>query len=181
MTRSRGALAGLLLGASGLIAGVAAAGDAPGRPAWQPPPCLRDAAIAHGIHPDLMTAIVLVESGGNPLAINVNQNGRGRPLMAPTLAAARTLIERLWRAGANFDIGLGQINIRTALAYGLHPAWLLDPCWNLAVAARHLREKIAQFGYTWTAIERYNGRNPTYPWKIFRQLQALRGEGHPGG
>ena len=50
---------------------------------------------------------------------------------------------------------------------------LLEPCTNLRYAARILRESIDRHGYNWTAIERYNGINPKYPWKIHQALKEI--------
>lgn len=152
-----------------VLIGLVSAGPA-GAADWSPPACLAPIARQWQVHPAVLKAVVLVESSGNPLALNVNVKGKGRPKKAVTAAEAGQAIRRLWQEGRNFDIGLGQINIRTAVRYGVHPLWLLDPCWNLYVTAWHLREKFAQHGYNWTAIERYNGINPRYPWKVYDAL-----------
>ncbi len=133
--------------------------------------CLHAAAHRHGVHEQLLSAVVHVESGGDPLAISVNQNGRGQRQLVRSVAEASGLVSRLWKQGANFDVGLGQINSVNMERFRIHPVFLLDPCTNLQIAARILREKIDQHGYNWTAIERYNGSNTRYPWKIYEALR----------
>ncbi|MEW6542491.1 MAG: lytic transglycosylase domain-containing protein [Nitrospirota bacterium] len=143
--------------------------------AWTPPACMEQIADYWRIPPSLIHAIVQIESGGDPIALNVNSHGQGRRELVSSKRDAERRIARLLRERANFDVGLGQINVWTAISYGVHPAWMLDPCWNLFVTARHLREKIDRHGYNWTAIERYNGINPRYPWKVYGQLRRMAG------
>ncbi len=63
---------------------------------------------------DLLTRIVLHESGGNPTASNVNRNG-------------------------SIDYGLAQINSSNLAWLGETPSSILDPCRNIAAEARILR------------------------------------------
>jgi type IV secretion system protein VirB1 len=63
---------------------------------------------------DLLTRIVMHESGGNPTASNVNRNG-------------------------SIDYGLAQINSSNLVWLGETPASILDPCRNIAAEARILR------------------------------------------
>jgi len=132
-----------------------------------------------------LAAIVAVESQGHPWVIHVNAapRGSGTTYRPTTLQQATTLVTRLWAEERNLDIGLGQINRRTAQRYGLSPVQLLDPCVNLWATAWHLREKIAQHGYSWRAIERYNGINPRYPWRVYAALRAISqgARGRPDG
>jgi len=137
--------------------------------------CLHRAAHSYQLPPRLLAAIVRVENGGwNPLAISINRNGRGYPQTVRSYQEAVNLVTVLWTRNENFDVGLGQVNTVNMERYRVHPVVLLEPCTNLRYAARILRESIERHGYNWKAIERYNGINPQYPWKVMKELQAVR-------
>lgn len=137
--------------------------------------CLTQAAIEYRLPLPLLTAIVHVENGyWNPLAISINRNGKGIAQSVKSDQEARALVTRLWLQNVNFDVGLGQVNTVNMERLRVHPVTLLNPCINLSYSARILRESIDRHGYNWTAVERYNGINPSYPWKVKRILDLLR-------
>ena len=93
------------------------------------------AECAPSVHPVTMDRIVRVESGGNPLAINVNRLAGPQPRAgSPAEAAhvARGYIER----GHSVDTGVAQINNRNlaALGYSIEEMFA-SPCKNLAAGA----------------------------------------------
>ena len=137
--------------------------------------CIQEAAHRYHVSPFLLEAIVHVESEGNPFAVGVNRQGVGESRGGLSYTTAAELVSRLWQQGANFDVGLGQINSRNLEQYRVHPVYLLDPCVNLQWAAFVLRQKLDLFGNTWVAIGRYNGskRLTQYVWKIYRALVHL--------
>lgn len=89
-----------------------------------------------------MAAIVWVESGGNPYAINVNggqrlaRQARNRD---EALGWATWLAER----GYNIDLGLTQINIHNFPRLGLSLEQALDPCMNLKAGSQILSDNYA--------------------------------------
>lgn len=137
--------------------------------------CVQQAAHRYHVSPVLLEAIVHVESEGNPLAVGVNRQNEGESGGRLSYTQAAELVSRLWQQGANFDVGLGQINSRNLEQYRVHPVYLLDPCVNLQWAAFVLRQKLDLFGHNWVAIGRYNGskRLTQYVWKIYRALVHL--------
>lgn len=136
--------------------------------------CVQGAASAYHLHPRLLHAIVRVENGAwNPLAISINRRGRGYPQSVRSYDQAVQTVTALWKKNENFDVGLGQVNTINMERFKIHPVYLLDPCTNLRYAARILRESIDRHGYNWKAIERYNGVNPQYPWKIHQALKEI--------
>lgn len=94
-----------------------------------------------------LSAIVRVESGGNPLAINVNGVG---PRHAATIAGVAAIARRYIAAGRTVDLGLMQINSRNLPALGYTIEDALDPCRNVAGGAAILAADYAaaarQFG-----------------------------------
>lgn len=117
---------------------------------------------APSVAPSTMTAIVGVESGGDPLALHDNTTRRAySPRDARTaLAIADTLIRR----GHSVDVGVGQVNSANFASYRVDAARMLDPCANLEVASRILEgdyaHAVAIFPQPrealWHAISAYN-------------------------
>ena len=138
-------------------------------------PCVYHAASRYTLAPRILEAIVHVESKGNPYAVSVNEKGAGHPQGHMTYTEAKSVVQKLWTEGKNFDVGLTQINSIHMKSYRLDPVLLLDPCTNLYWGALILRQKVNQFGEGWVAVGRYNGRRNVvgYSWKIFEALKVI--------
>ncbi len=94
---------------------------------------------APNVAPTTMMAIVRVESGGNPLAMNVN----GKQRLARQPASAEEAISWSWwliNNGYSVDLGLTQVNSRHLQRFGLPPEAMFDPCYNIAAGAQILTE-----------------------------------------
>jgi type IV secretion system protein VirB1 len=87
-------------------------------------------ACAATVAPVTLEAIVRVESGGNPLALNVNHLAGPQPHPA-TLAEAVSLAESYIGQGYSVDLGLMQVNSRNLAALGTSIEQIFDPCTNL--------------------------------------------------
>jgi type IV secretion system protein VirB1 len=110
-----------------------------------------------------LSAVALAESGFNPFAINVNHGAQlPRPPASRTDALAAAIA--LKAAGANFDLGLLQINVANLPRLGLTLAGAFDPCRSLAAGAVLLKASYAAVRATGpepqaalrTALSRYN-------------------------
>ncbi|MHB1707830.1 MAG: lytic transglycosylase domain-containing protein [Acidithiobacillus sp.] len=89
------------------------------------------------IAPDTMTAIVRVESGGDPLAMWDNTAHKGyRP---SSLRQALAILRRLMAAGHQVDVGIAQVDTENFRKYGLTPATALNACTNLHAGAAILQ------------------------------------------
>ena len=113
--------------------------------------CFEEAGKLYGVNPSLLQSIARVESGLNPKAININKNG-------------------------SEDLGLMQINSEWIEKMQLSREELLsNPCYNVTMGARILKECIDRWGYTWQAVGCYNAVSRTkrvdYSWKIYRALK----------
>ena len=113
--------------------------------------CFDEAGREYGINPDLLESIARLESNFNPEAINRNRSG-------------------------SWDVGLMQINSTWIGAMGLDGQELTrNPCYNVMIGAKILKQCISKHGYTWEAVGCYNAVNPTYrvrySWKIFEELR----------
>ncbi len=103
---------------------------------------------APNVAPNTLLAVVRVESGGNPYALNVN--GSQRLLRQPSsrqeaVAWASWLVTR----GYSVDMGLAQVNSQHLARFGLTVEQMFDPCTNLAAGGRILGDSYA------SAAQRY--------------------------
>ena len=91
-------------------------------------------ACAPNVAPVTVQAIAAVESGGNPLAININ-GIRVQPPAASTAQEAARVAESYVARGYSVDIGLMQVNSHNLAALGTTVEQVLDPCRNIRAAA----------------------------------------------
>ena len=115
--------------------------------------CVEAASRRHGVNPDLLLAILRVESDLVPHAVRRNPNG-------------------------SIDVGIAQINsihFSRLREYGLESAHLLDPCVGTYVAAWHLKNQILRHGNTWFAVGAYHSITPRFNQRYqVRVAQELR-------
>lgn len=89
---------------------------------------------APSIHPATLTPIIKTESSFNPYAIGVVD--KVLPRQPQSLKEALTAVKALVKEGANFSIGLGQINRQH---FDVSKAeQIFEPCTNLRMAAQVL-------------------------------------------
>lgn len=103
-------------------------------------PCLMPAAQRHGVNPQILRAILQVESGMRPHVVNRNRNG-------------------------SIDVGMAQINsihFRELAQWGITPERLLDPCVATHVAAWHLKRVMLRHGNTWFGVAAYHSVTPVH-------------------
>jgi len=96
------------------------------------------AHCAPAVAPSTMTAIVQVESGGNPLAIG--DNTAGRSYYPRDRATAERLARRLLDAGHLLDLGIAQIDSMNFAGFGVTAHTIFDPCINLSIGAKILSD-----------------------------------------
>ena len=87
-------------------------------------------ACAPEVAPATLEAVIQVESGGDPFAVNVNRFGGPQPHPTDLKDAARQA-ERFITRGYSVDIGLMQVNSRNLAALGYTVRQVLDPCTNI--------------------------------------------------
>jgi type IV secretion system protein VirB1 len=90
------------------------------------------------IDPQIMKAVVRVESGFNPYAIGV-VNGR-LTRQPKTHNEAVATAKYLEQNGYNFSMGLGQVNKKNLNAYKLDFQSVFEPCKNLKASSEILAE-----------------------------------------
>ena len=95
-------------------------------------------ACAPQVHPDTARALVQVESSFNPWAIGVVGGSLDR--QPHDRAEALATAQALRRAGWNFSLGLGQINVTNVDRLGLGLEDAFEPCTNLAAMQTVLRD-----------------------------------------
>jgi type IV secretion system protein VirB1 len=104
-------------------------------------------ACAPNVAPVTLQAIIEVESGGNPLALNIN-GIRVQPTAARDAREAAQVAERYIARGYSVDIGLMQVNSRNLAALGTTVERALDPCTNIRAAATVLTAEYAEAART---------------------------------
>ncbi len=108
-------------------------------------------ALAQQCAPEIATEavvpLVVTESGGDPLRINVNKGPRVRA-SSPSQGAA--IVRRYMAAGYTVDVGLAQINSSNFARLGVTPEEVFEPCTNLRLASKVLQEgfELASRHYT---------------------------------
>ncbi|MGR3715252.1 MAG: lytic transglycosylase domain-containing protein [Thermohalobaculum sp.] len=100
-------------------------------------------ACAANVAPVTLQAIIAVESGGNPLAINVN-GLHAQPPPARTVAEAAQIVTAYTARGFSVDVGLMQVNSRNLPSLGLTIAEVLDPCTNIRSGGEILTANYAE-------------------------------------
>ena len=81
--------------------------------------------------------LVITESGGDDLSINVN---RGPRVRASSVAEGAALVRRYMAQGYTVDVGLAQINSANFARLGVTVEQAFDPCTNLHLASSMLQE-----------------------------------------
>lgn len=142
-------------------------------------------ACAPAVHPTTGAAVVRHESGGELWALGVN-GGKVRP--QPQTAAQAAAAARIWISrGVTVDLGLAQINSKTAARLGYTVEQVLEPCTNLRamqqVLVENYRSGAASNGAGQRALEAalstYNTGSPTrgvrngYVGKVLKQGARL--------
>lgn len=84
------------------------------------------------VAPQTMVTLVRTESKGNPLALGLN--GARLKFQPQSESQAIAWVRYLDQHDYNFDIGLGQVNIKNIRKYKLKAEQLLNPCLNLKVS-----------------------------------------------
>jgi hypothetical protein len=135
-------------------------------------PVIRAAARWGGVPPELLAAVVWVESRGHPWALNI----RGEALYPRSRVEARALLQA---ARGHADIGVAQIHYPIwGPVLGLQPEDLLDPWINLHAAAAILRLVMAREPDSWGGVGRYHsgttGRKWAYASRVAAVAHALR-------
>lgn len=99
------------------------------------------ASLARTCAPEIATEavvpLVLTESGGNPLQINVN---RGPRVRAGSVAEGAAIVRRYVAAGYTVDVGLAQINSANLARLGVTIEQAFEPCTSLRLASIVLQQ-----------------------------------------
>ncbi|MDA8232790.1 MAG: lytic transglycosylase domain-containing protein [Magnetospirillum sp.] len=90
---------------------------------------------------ETIEAVVRVESGGHRFALAVNRPGNAPARFTPdNPAGAAAIITQALNRGQNVDIGLMQVNTRTASRMGIDWHSLIDPCENIRIGTTILQQ-----------------------------------------
>lgn len=113
-----------------------------------------------GVQPDLLRAIAMTESSGNPSAVAGPKNSQ--------------------------DLGLMQINSQWLSKWKLSKKELLsNVCLNIEVGAKILKDNLNRFDNPWEAVGAYNAgctklkgeacleARQKYAWKVYKNFQSM--------
>jgi type IV secretion system protein VirB1 len=108
------------------------------------------------VAPETIAAIVRTESGGNPLAININYKKVRLARRPSSLYEAIGWSKWLIQNGYNVDMGLMQVNSQHLQRYNLTVENVFDPCTNIRVGGGILTESYLkaknQYGHGQNAL-----------------------------
>ena len=131
------------------------------------------AAVIHaaarwaGVPPELLAAVVWVESRGHPWALSIH----GEALYPRSRVEARALLEA---SRGHADIGVAQIHYPIwGPVFGLRPEDLLDPWINLHAAAVILRLAMVREPGSWAGVGRYHSGTPWRKWAYASRVAAV--------
>lgn len=105
-----------------------------------PDRCVEPAAQYHGVNPQILRAILMVESRLNPGVVSRNSNG-------------------------SIDVGIAGINsihFKELAKHGIGHNQLLDACVSTYVAAWKVRKKTERWGNTWYGVAAYHSETPYF-------------------
>jgi len=115
----------------------------------------------------LLQAIVKVESGMKPYAINV----QGMPYFAKSMEDAKEIIKQNTDRGiTNIDVGLAQVNLRWHGKNFADLTQIIEPQSNLTYAAKLLTDLYSQHKCWHKAVRIYHSGNPVYYKKYSRKI-----------
>ncbi|WP_406604067.1 lytic transglycosylase domain-containing protein [Bartonella gliris] len=114
------------------------------------------AACAPAIHPATLSTIVMQKSQGHIYAIGLH-NDQKLSYQPSTFKEAVATAEQLKQSGHNFDIGLGQINVKNLESLGMSLSDLFDPCKNLkavqTVLTHCYKRAVSKYSSEQTALQ----------------------------
>ena len=112
------------------------------------------AALAQRCAPEVATEavvpLVVTESGGDALAVNINKGPRVR---AGSIAEGAAIVRRYMMAGYTVDVGLAQINSANFETLGVTVEQAFDPCTNLRLASAVLQEGYERASRHYTGLD----------------------------
>ena len=141
-------------------------------------------ACAANVSPVTLEAVMRVESGGNPLTLNVNRLAGPQP--HPSSAAEAAQVARGYIArGFSVDIGVMQVNSRNLAALGYTIEQVLDPCTSIAAGGKILTadyaEAVQRLGVGQPALKAaLSAYNTGTFWRGFANGYVARYYGHGG-
>lgn len=111
-------------------------------------------ALAQQCAPEVATEavvpLIMTESGGNDLSINVNKGPRVR---ARSVAQGVALVRQYIAAGFTVDVGLGQVNSANFARLGVGVEQAFEPCTSLRLASLMLQEGYELASRHYTGLE----------------------------
>lgn len=99
---------------------------------------------------EAVVPLVVTESGGDDLSINVNHGPRVR---ASSVAEGAALVRRYMAQGLTVDVGLAQINSANFARLGVTVEQVFEPCTNLRLASQVLQDGYSLASRHYTGLD----------------------------
>jgi len=136
--------------------------------------CIVEASKRYSVPSELILAIIDIESGFHPYAVNV----AGKSMFFENEEDAIKKIKELAGCKKSFDIGLMQVNRwwfdKLSYSYELG----VNVCFNINLGAYILAYEISRNGFNWESIGMYHSKTETrkreYAFKIWKKLKKLK-------
>lgn len=121
------------------------------------------------VHPTMVQKIIAIESGNNPLAININKKAGIQPKYSQpkTKKEAIQLANYYIKKGHSVDIGYMQINSNNFKHYNVSIYDMFNPCKNISIGTTILLEAYQQ------SIKKYH-----HPQKALRHALSIYNTGN---
>ncbi|WP_246798736.1 lytic transglycosylase domain-containing protein [Deferribacter autotrophicus] len=136
--------------------------------------CVMKASKRYSVPSELILAIIDVESGFHPYALNV----AGKSMFFESEEEAIKKVKELGSSKKSFDIGLTQINRWWFEKYGYSYEFGLNVCFNINFGTYILAYEINRNGYNWDAIGKYHSkkerRKQEYALKVWERMKRLK-------
>lgn len=129
-----------------------------------------------GLPHQLVKAIARQESDCHPLMVNVN----GKDYRPRSVNEALKICEMAKRSGAQYDVGIMQINRYWIRKYKIPHKLLFSPSDNIYMGCFILAREIKKGGLNWSSIGKYHSHTPwrrnAYAAKIKKHLTKIFAE-----
>ncbi|MGA1846208.1 lytic transglycosylase domain-containing protein [Deferribacter abyssi] len=136
--------------------------------------CVYKASEKYKVPSELILAIIDVESGFHPYALNV----AGKPMFFKSEEKAIKKIKELSISKKSFDVGLMQVNRWWFERLGYSYQLGLDICFNIHFGTYILAYEISRNGFSWYAVGEYHSkrkeRKQEYALKVWNKVKRLK-------
>lgn len=135
------------------------------------------AKCAPKVPTEVLKKILHHESGGRALAVGLNSELLQLKKQPKNQRQAEELIRVLDAAGLSYDVGVGQVNSKNLIRWGVNPVAALDVCHNLGLAQKVYMDCASRYKTISKILSCYNTNDPIKGVKNGYVSKVLKGGG----